>query len=125
MPVVGLVRHRWRPVRPVRDRHRSRCEGHPVAVEGAQAAHSLHQRVGWVSDVGCVVGEVGLRSGVVRGVSASHPPSRQVPATPVVPSEGTHYYYSARILVVSQHVTHRYGIVPEVVGEGEHDVVLL
>ena len=43
--------------------------------------------------------------------------------TAVVKGKSTYYYYSAQVLVVSQHVTHRYRAIPRVVREGDDDIV--
>ena len=80
--------------------------------------------MGWVSDVSCVIGEVLPVGGVVRAVSIGHPSSLQVPATSEVPCGVGYDHNPARILVVSQHVTHGYRVVARRVGKGKHDVIL-
>ena len=80
--------------------------------------------MGRVGDVGSVKGEVVIWSGC-RGYTRR---SSNVPAGATrrrSPGEGAHYHHSAPVLVVGQHVTHRYGVVPRGIGEGEYDVVLL
>ena len=123
MPVVGLIRHCTGTVRPGRYTHRSRCERHPVAVERSQISHPLRQAV--LSESGRVGREVSVGGGIIRGVPASDPPSREEPRTPAVPGEGAYYHDTASVLVVSQHVPHPCGVAPTVVREREHDLVLL
>ena len=75
--------------------------------------------------MGCVKGKVKLAGGIVRTISAGHPPSLQEPTTVVRPGMIADHHHSACVLVVGKHVTHRDGVVPNVIGEGEHDVILL
>src|SRR4030095_379732 len=56
MPVVVLVSHRRRAVSPHCYWRRPRCQCHASPRIGAQVAHSLHQRIGRIGDVGGVVG---------------------------------------------------------------------
>jgi hypothetical protein len=78
-----------------------------------------------IDDIGCVNRKVKLAGGVVWTISAGHPPSLQEPPTIIRPRMITDYHYSARVLIIRKHVTHRDGVVPNVIGEGEHNVILL
>ena len=120
MPVVVLVSHRRWTICPHCYWRRPRCQCHASPRVGAQVAHSLHQRIGRIGDVGGVVGGEEYIGRVVGTVPAGQPPSLQVPS--VRPGEAPHYHHSAPVLVVGKHVTHRDGVVPNVIGEREHDV---
>src|SRR5262245_22816186 len=123
--IAGLVSDCWRAVRPRCHCRRSRRQRQPVTKERGQAAHSLHQRVERVGDVGNVKGDVVLVGRVEGAIPASHPTSLHEPPVAGTPGECANYHHSAPVLVVGQHITHLDGVVPRRIGEGEYDVVLL
>lgn len=78
-----------------------------------------------IDDIGRVKGKVKLAGRVERAISVGHPPSLQEPSTVGRPGMITDHYHSAGVLVVGKHVTHRDGVVPNVIRECEYNVILL
>jgi hypothetical protein len=79
----------------------------------------------WIDDIRCIKRKIKLTSGIVWTVSIGHPPSLQEPPTIVRPSMITNYHHSACVFIVGKQVAHGDSVVPSVIREGEHNVILL